>query len=369
MVQPLERILLIRPSALGDVCRSVPVLASLRAAHPQAQIDWLVRDDFAPAIAHHPALRSVVHFPRRRFARLWQPTIALEVMQFLRSLRLARYDLVVDCQGLARSGFFALSTRASRRVGFADARELGGLGVNMRVRVPQHMHTVDRMLALVEAIGVEPVRDMRLVTPPESKARLDERLRGSRFMVVAPTSRWPGKRWPAERFADLVREALSSGAVDCVAVVGAPGERAQCQPVIDIASHDERVIDLLGATNVGDLLAVIEVSAIVVANDSAALHIAVGFDKPLVGLFGPTDVALVGPYQRAQDVLQKVSPGEVFNHKDERLGAKMMSRITTSQVWQAALDRLAATTQPTVRPAHTTDDSCTNGVTTIRAGS
>src|SRR5437763_17141743 len=57
---PPQRILIIRPSALGDVCRSVPVLASLRRAYPEAEIDWLVQDTFAPAIEHHAALTGVI---------------------------------------------------------------------------------------------------------------------------------------------------------------------------------------------------------------------------------------------------------------------------------------------------------------------
>ena len=66
MTDTPERILLIRPSALGDVCRTVPVLRSLRAAYPRAQIDWLVRSDWQEAIVAHPDLDGVVPFHRDR---------------------------------------------------------------------------------------------------------------------------------------------------------------------------------------------------------------------------------------------------------------------------------------------------------------
>lgn len=338
------RILIIRPSALGDVCRTVPVLASLRRQYPEAAIDWLVQDSFAPAVASHPALTGVVAFPRREVAlgRLWRRDARARLRRLINSLRDGRYDLVYDCQGLGRSGFFAWVTGAERRVGFADAREFGFLGVNERMATPAHMHSVDRMLALLEGSGVPPVRDMRLYTSADDRANVDERLLGARYAVIAPTSRWEGKRWPAERFAELVDALLAQGAVDRVAIVGSGAERAQALPVAARAIGDDRVVDLIGRTGVGGLMAVIEGSSLVVANDSAALHMAVGFDRALVALYGPTRVELVGPYLREIDVIQAIAPEGGNQHKDQRVGRKAMEAIDTARVIEAALSRLRA---------------------------
>src|SRR5688572_7002593 len=99
------RILIIRPSALGDVCRSVPVLASLRRAFPKSAIDWVVQDDFAAAISAHPALDETIRFPRARLANWWRnPRTAFEAVQWLMELKRRNYELVLDCQGLGRSG-------------------------------------------------------------------------------------------------------------------------------------------------------------------------------------------------------------------------------------------------------------------------
>ncbi len=277
---------------------------------------------------------------------MWRRSWAKEAAQLLGALRRTGYDLALDCQGLARSGLFAWATRAPVRVGFADAREGAWLGVNRRVRTAQR-HTVDRMLALVEAVGVEPVRDMRLHSPPG--LALPEQLTERRYAVVAPTSRWPGKRWPAERFAQLVERLLAEGLVERVAVVGGAGERAQCAPLLDLAQEEQRVVDLVGATDVGQLLKLIERSALVVANDSAALHIAVGFDRPIVGLFGPTRVERVGPYGREQDVLQRLEPNDRFDHKNAAAGARMMARISVDEAFEAAAQRLATAAETAQR--------------------
>jgi len=337
-----RRILIIRPSALGDVCRSVPLLTSLRTAFPRATIDWLVQDSFADAIRHHPALDNVVAFPRGGLgatSRKGNPFPALAWMNSTLRRR-PRYDLVIDAQGLFRSGLFARWTGASRRVGYRNAAECARVFYNRTIHADRSRHAVDRMRVLLGSLGINADRDMRLYTDPDARAwAASQPWSVSRFVVVAPTSRWPGKQWPAERFTDLARHLLASG-VERVVVVGGPGERDQIRPLLGWAAGEPRAIDLVGETSIARLMAVIERSSLVVANDSAALHMAVGFDRPLVALFGPTRVERVGPYRRERDVIQHLRAGDRFDHKDERVGVPMMERITTQEVLEACLARL-----------------------------
>lgn len=338
-----SRVLLIRPSALGDVCRSVPVLASLRRAFSEARIDWLVNDTFAPSIAHHPALTNVVPFARKALGAGLKRLNTRPTREFLSALRQTDYDLVIDAQGLFRSGFFARATGAPRRVGFANARELGWAFMTERYEVDRAMHTVDRMLKLIELAGVPPFADMRLYSGAAEREEIARLIgEGEWPVVIAPTSRWAGKQWPSDRFATLTRHLISRG--HRVAIVGAPSEREQCGELIGMAAEDTRVLDLVGKTGVGGLMALIERSPLVVANDSAPLHMAVGFDRPLVALFGPTKLATVGPYRREADVIQHVRDGDSMDHKNEASGRELMARITTSEVIEAAEQRLSAST-------------------------
>ncbi len=338
-----QRLLIIRPSALGDVCRSVPVLASLRRAFPRATIDWVVQRGFEPAVAAHPALDRVISFPRRELERWWTPPGAVRGVRWLRALQERGYDWVVDCQGLARSGLMAWATRAPVRIGYSNAEEFGWLGVNRRHQIERRLHAVERMIRLVEAEGVEGVRDMTLFVPPGAEEELPGALRvNDRYAVVAPTSRWAAKRWPAPWFAAVAERLVEEGAVDRVAIVGAGSERTQCEEVVGLATRSDRFLDLVGRTSVGGLMAAIAGSALVVANDSAAVHMAVGLDRPLVALYGPTDVARVGPYQREKDVIQHVEQGERLDHKNEALGRRYMERISVQEVLDAALARIGA---------------------------
>ncbi len=334
-------ILLIRPSALGDVCRTVPILASLHAAYPDARIDWLVQDTFVDAVRAHPALHRVIPFPRRDVAvSKWLTRDARRTLRaFLGDLRDGGYDLVLDCQGLGRSGFFAWWTRARYRVGYADAGEFAWLGVNQRVHAPRSTHTVDRMLALVGALGVPVERDMRLYSPDDTEPVAGVFGNGA-YIVVAPTSRWPGKRWADERYAALITALLKNQPEYRFVIVGGGLEREQCRAVLDIARTNDRVIDAVGKTSIAQLMHTIEHCALLVANDSAALHMAVGFDRPAVALFGPTRTELVGPYRRDTDVIQHAPPGSQNQHKDETVGVKLMDSITVDEVLGACMDRL-----------------------------
>lgn len=335
-----ERILLIRPSALGDVCRTVPVLSALRAAYPAARIDWMVRDAFADAVRHHPALSGVVPFPRDVLGRELLRGRPGPTLSFFKLLREPRYDTVVDCQGLARSGLFALVAGARSRVGETAAREIAPLLMTRRARTSRSMHTVDRMLAITRAAGAdvgEP--DMRLYIGSMDREAAERAVDGSRPIVVAPTSIWPGKRWPVDRFAALVSGLLAEVGGP-VAVVGGPKEREQCGPLIEMAQADPRVLDLIGKTSVGELMAVIERARLVVCNDSAVAHMAVGFDRPMVALYGPTRVERVGPFRRETDVIQHARPGDRFRHKDSETSHDMMRRIGVDEVLAASLERL-----------------------------
>lgn len=345
----LQRILIIRPSALGDVCRTVPVLVSLRRAYPQATIDWVVQDQYTSAVAAHPALSEVVSFPRARFGHWWRsPRRLWEILRWLSAIRKRRYDLVLDCQGLSRSGLIAWASGAKTRVGLRAAREFAWLGYNLRVPSPSDaapLHTVDEMLLLLKAIGVEPVRDMTLYLESEQSQWWDRRrtelgLPREQYAVLAPTSRWPSKRWPIERFSQLI-EPLRMRGFERLVVIGSPSETEQVRDLIQTPEARGTIIDLVGQTSIGQTMAVIAGAGLVIANDSAPLHIAVGFERPCVALFGPTNPATVGPYRMEQSVVRGYQPrrDESINFKDPRLGDSLMRLISHVAVLQC-VDRV-----------------------------
>lgn len=318
------------------------MLASLKRGYPEAEIDWLVQKEFAPAVAAHPDLARAVLFDRRTLGRWWGSSGLKNLRSLLEQLRQPNYDLVIDAQGLARSGLFAAATGAPRRIGLADARELGWLGLTEGVHAPRDLHTVDRMMLLARVAGgvVGDRLDMRLYVAADDREWAERELAASgSFALLAPTTRWPAKQWPQERFAALAEHMLANG-VERVVFVGSSGEAAQCRALAELATKQPRVINMVGRTTVGQLMGIVQRAAIVVASDSAALHMAVGLDRPMVGLFGPTRVDLVGPYGHDRDAIQHVQPGESLDHKNAAAGAMQMARISVDEVAAAVRARL-----------------------------
>jgi heptosyltransferase-1 len=337
-----SRILIIRPSALGDVSRTVPALATLRKAHPDAHIDWLIQDPFMDVIEAHPALDGVIRFPRKRFgSALYKPQAAGELIQWLRGLKKARYDLVVDLQGLLRSGIFTGFTGAAKRLGFANAREGAALAgrYTHRYEVDGNLHTVDRMLALLAADGYTLVHDMQLYVP-EKLQQWSRQLIGPeiQYACLAPTARWPCKCWPTEKWIELATRMRQENLWQHIVLIAGPSEQSLVQPLLDALHKDDSddAIVICPQTNVGQMMALLQRSSVLVSNDSAPLHIAVGLGRPVVGIFGPTDPALVGPYQQDDAVVQPegIQPEDMTQYRKQRDDQSLIGRISVDQVWE-----------------------------------
>lgn len=340
-MQDDPRILLIRPSALGDVLRTVPVAASIRRAYPSCTLHWVVQAGFEEAVCAHPAVDEVILFPRKELSGWWRSArIASRTRRFFSSLA-AGYDLAFDFQGLGRSGLMLRASKAKRRVGFSNAREFGWVGANERHHIPREMHAVDRMLDLLEAAGIKPIADMRLTVPTESLEKWEE-FRAAHdledFVAFAPTSRWKSKEWPSQRWADLA-VALEDSGVKRIALLGSPGERVVLEKIA--ASAPQRIVVLAGEASVGVSMAAVRDARLLVANDSAMLHAAVGFETPMVGLFGPTDPEVSGPYGHiAETIRSREAIEDGAHYRDRGLDDRLMRAITLDEVVSMAQERL-----------------------------
>lgn len=308
-----RRILIIKPSAVGDVVRTLPVLTALRRRWPQAEISWLVASHCAGVLADHPALDRVIYFDRKGYANVGRDlSIMHGFTSFLHELRSYRFDLVIDLQGLFRSALFAYMTRARVRVGRGDNREMNGFFYTHRAAVNQrNMHAFVLIRSVVAPLGVnaEPSpSDLYIAEHVRSAARqVLEKAglpAGRPYVVIAPSSNWETKDWPAEKFAQTA--ALLRKRFDLVpVVVGTKGQRPMAAT---IRQAEPAAIDLCGASTLAELVAVIQGAALLVANESGPLHIADAFDMPLVGICGPTDPRSVGPYHRTDGVIRADMP-------------------------------------------------------------
>lgn len=310
-----ERILLIKPSSLGDIIHALPVLGGLRRRYPDSRIDWLIASPLAPLLAGHPDITELVLFDRARLGRIGRRRgSASALLRFLRELRARRYDLVVDLQGLFRTGFFSMATRAPVRIGFRASRELAWLFYNRYIpaaepaRAGGEAHAVDRNYAVAQMLGFadQPIR-FEIAIPDAARAEVSAMLdaggvtANQRILLIAPGARWETKRWGDARYRELADAIQAVGDVRCV-LVGGSAESDVCASIARTCASPP--VNLAGRTTLHQLAAVVARADCVVCNDSAVLHLAVALNRRVVCLIGPTNPARTGPYGRPQDVVQ-----------------------------------------------------------------
>ena len=309
-----ERILLIKPSSVGDIVHALPVLHGLRQRYPSAKISWLVNSAFADLLRDHPQLDEVIPFDRRRYGLLGRSGGATsEFISFIRRLRSRKFDLVIDLQGLFRSGFLSLACGAAVRVGFDDARELAWVFYSHCVPVGNvNTHAVDRYYRLSEVFGfdkVPPTFELAVTDQERDAVRrmLAEAGQADKaeFAAVLPGTRWETKVWPAERFS-LVVDRLFQGRGIRSVLIGSEAEVAVCGRIADGCRSNP--INLAGKTRLRDTVALIDLATVVLSHDSAPMHLASALGRPLVAVFGPTNPDRTGPYGRRDGVVQLSLP-------------------------------------------------------------
>jgi lipopolysaccharide heptosyltransferase I len=304
------KILILKPSSLGDVVHALPVLRLLKLHLPASEIHWWLESSLVPLLAEDPDLTGIFSFQRQDWS---SPANWPRLVKSVRAMRRERFDWAIDLQGLARSGLFAWLANADLSIGLDNDREGAREGARLYYdlltrRSAPGTHAVDRYLAVLPQLGV-PVhqRFQWLPQRPLIAAAVHEKWHpeNARWIALLPGARWDDKRWPVENFADLVRR-LSLLAPDFkFAILGGNADRALGQQIA--AAYPERCLDLTGQTSLLEMIEWLRLSELVITNDTGPMHLAAALRKPIIALFGPTDPNSTGPYGQRKNVLQTTS--------------------------------------------------------------
>ncbi|MBL8071161.1 MAG: lipopolysaccharide heptosyltransferase II [Nitrospira sp.] len=344
MTDSVRRLLLIKPSSLGDIVHAMPTLAALRERFPQARVTWLVKRQWAPLVEVMAGVDQICSVSEG--LRGWLGRVP--------DLRAAGFDLVVDLQGLFRSGAMARLTGCDHRIGFANAREGSPMFYTQRVAVPSvPMHAVDRYLLVAEALGATRPTQPRFEFVERSKDRGAVETMLARAGIVAQqpwvamnvSARWETKRWPAQHFAG-VADRLSEAHALPVVLIGGPAERPESLAVT--ALMRTKAIDLTGQTPVGLLPGLLRRASVLVTNDSGPMHIAAAVGTPVVALFGPTDPVRTGPYGMGHVVLSHAVECRPCFRRDctRAVSLECLTAVRPEQVVRAVEQQLERSRKP-----------------------
>jgi lipopolysaccharide heptosyltransferase I len=331
----VNRILIVKLGALGDVVHAIPVAAALRRAFPSARIDWLVGPK-------HREILDLVPVIDRRLVLNDSRALAA-----VRELRANRYDVAIDLQGLIKSALLTRASGAARVVGFTsryareplaswfygEAHDPGGGGM---YHIDER-HVVYTNLGILETLGVDPgVPEFPLDRTESAVASSVAAKTGGRYAILNPGAAWPNKRWPAGRLAAIAVELRKRHALASLAVWG-PGEASLAREVVD---KSDGAALLSPPTTIADVVALARGASLYLSGDTGPAHIAAAVGTPIVGIYGPTRPSRNGPWSPDDVTVSRTDVCQCHHLRQCRLKTMCLEDIEVGEVFAAVEKRL-----------------------------
>lgn len=274
-----KKILVVKPSSLGDIVHTLPALKFVKQSFPSSQIYWVANSEWCPLLESNPDLEGVIRFPRRSFRGLRGVT---RFWQWCQELGKLEPDLVLDFQGLLRSALISRSARSRTVLGLADAREGARIFYQRVAPVTTTQHAVLRYLSLAALAGADTSGKIEF-TLPEGRPVPNFEL-PKEFVILHPFSRGAAK-------------SLDEAEVYRLTSALAP------LPVIIVGKSDSPVsfarnaASLVNQTDLEQLIWLLRKAAFVVSVDSGPMHLAAAVTREILSIHFWSDPQKVGPFR------------------------------------------------------------------------
>ena len=351
-LKSIERLLIVRLSAMGDVIHALPAAQALRAAFPNAMIGWLIEERWAELLCAPGTSRRGARSTQRPLVdwlhavnlKGWRksiftlPTVE-RIAREWNDVHAARYDVVVDLQGAIRSAVLARWSGAPVVWGSSEPRESPASLWYTRQAILRGAHVIEQNLSIAEAVVGHrlPAEKPEFPRDPVAERSIDRRLEEfgvTSFAVISPGAGWGAKRWPAERYG-RVAAALGRSGMPTLVNHG-PGEESLAHEVEEASTGAARRV----SCSISELIALTRRAQVFIGGDTGPLHLAAALQIPTVAIFGPTDPARNGPYRTQSVVLR--SSASLTSHARNPNPDEAMLEISVSDVVKAACSLIVA---------------------------
>jgi heptosyltransferase I len=293
---------------------TVPAVKAIKEALPECRISWLVEGPVAELLAGQDFIDRIVWFPRSSImssVKTGRIVTALgKLRSFMKELRDANYDVIVDFHGIMKSGLFSFVAKGKTVIGFdrTFAKEASWLAYDTCIGGQRRSHKVERNMLLARELGANgAIPEIALTVPPVADRDISRFFNESRIetpiIAVNPfcSKGSAFKRWRLENYASLIRRIHAELPLTAVIVWG-PGEEEEANRLKEMAGEPSRVIC---PTNVAQLYGLLKRADLYVGGDTGGMHLAAFAGVPVVALFGPTDVLVNAPWGDKARVVRK----------------------------------------------------------------
>jgi len=307
-------ILIIRLSAIGDVVHALAMVAPLKKKYPGCRITWVIEEETANLLEHYPGIDRVIISRRRRWLRQvrgGQPVKALrQAAAFVKMLRSDRYDLVLDFQGLLKSGLIAFLSRSQRKIGYRNAREMSPLFYSEKAPATDfNDHALNRHQVILNHLGIkDPAVSFAPFYSRRDEDKIDQLFRSldidcrKNLVVVHPCAGWPTKVWPKQKVAGLCDRLIDEQSC-AVVLAGSYAEAGFLNEIVNLANN--RLVSLAGKTKLTELAGLMARADLAVSTDSGPMHLACAVGTPVVAIMGSTAPWRTGPFGDRYTVIRK----------------------------------------------------------------
>lgn len=342
----IERLLIVRLSAMGDVIHTLPAAQALRQAFPNSMIGWLIEERWAELLCAPGTPRRGPRSAQRPLAD-WVHTVNLtgwgkslssivtlqEIAKVWNDVRSVRYDVAVDLQGAMRSAVLARWSGARMVYGSAEPRESPASLWYTRGVIARGVHVVEQNFSIAEAVAQQKMMLPRAQFPRdlEVERRMNEWLADEGlgpFAILNPGAGWGAKRWPAERYGYVAR-ALAKDGMGAILNYG-PGEENLAREAEGASEGAARAMKC----SITELIALTRRARLFIGGDTGPMHLAAALQVPVVAIFGPTDPTRNGPYGTRSIVLR--NPASPTTHARNPQPDEAMLEIGVNEVLDAA---------------------------------
>ncbi len=293
----VEKILIIKPAAIGDVLLATPAAENLRYNFPDAEINFLTQKFCKEILTGNPFISRVLTYD-----------LSLDGGWFIISkIRKQKYDLVIDLFGNPRTALITFLSRARYKVGFKFRQRKYAYNIKLDSRGGE-VHNTEFNLDALRALGLEvkptlPKFYINLVHNEfADKFFLDNSLEGKQVIGINPCGTWPTKVWYLEKFAELIKK--FTGDYRFLIFWGYEEERLQAEKLREMTGSN---VILIPKTDLKYTGALMRKCRVFLTNDTGPMHIASALGVNVAAIFGPTNSHLQGPLNKNSIVIKNES--------------------------------------------------------------
>jgi lipopolysaccharide heptosyltransferase I len=349
----LERLLIVRLGAMGDIIHSLPAATVVRDAFPRASIGWIVEERWVELLCTPGSSRNGLRSAQRPLAdkihtvntTVWRASpfssdSRRQLAATVTEIRGNHYQLAVDFQGAVRSALLARLSGAPVIYGMAQPRENVASMWYTRQILAQGTHIVEQNLSLAEGIVGHrvPIPQIQFPCDPAAEGEVERRLLSRRigdFAILNPGAGWGAKQWPTERYGYVAKKLAEEGLKPLVNA--GPGEEVLALAVEAASGGAAQAI----TCSLTELIALTRRARLLIGGDTGPMHLAAALGVPVIGIFGPTDPARNGPFGTSSVVLRSAASSTSHTrHREPEVG---LLEISADEVVAAARRLLANT--------------------------